>query len=157
MNGFISFMNTQYVHIRDNKEIPKKDKFNALAPYDHDFYTRIAEQLQEKNNSALAISALANFMLGANLHIALIQEKGLQSEGGQIEAYKKTVVSLVEKYGAYATSMKPIMVNYRTGFISKIKTDCNVKGSYYTIQDNYTGKEVAYCYFTKETVFYHQK
>lgn len=152
LNGFISFMNTQYVHIRDNKAIPKKDKLNALAPYDHDFYTRIAEQLQETKNPALAISALANFMLGANLHIALIQEKGLQSEGEQIEAYKKTVVSLAKKYGGYASSMKQVMVNYRTGFISKIETDCNIKGSYYTIKDNFTGKEVAYCYFTKDTV-----
>lgn len=155
LRGFISFHSTQYVHLRDDPKISKKQRMAALMNYDHDFYTKIVNELSpnisDKANHEIAISALANFLLGANLHLALTQERALQ-DPSESHAYHKTVISLASSYSEYAASMKDVMIDYRTGMITKVKNSCNALGNYYYFNDNFTGKEVERIYFNSKNI-----
>jgi len=79
VKGFVEFLNTEYDQLKaDDKKTPEQ-LLHELEPPDTAFYLEITSVFMygDKPDHAAASASLRNFMLGADLHIGLNQERAL--------------------------------------------------------------------------------
>jgi len=129
VKGFVNFLSTEYVELKKSQRKRPDALLQAMQPYDTAFFMDIVNifMFTEKPTADIAAASLANFMLGANLHIALNQERALvdpdyTDDPGQ-SPYAKTAANLARLYGDYAKEAAPGVVSARTKQITGIKTD----------------------------------
>ena len=144
LEGYVNFNHTQYRHLRDDPKVPKLDRMNALRPYDGQFYTEtvatfMINEIKDERDKALAIECLGSFLYGANLHLALNQERHLQ-DVNESQAFLETVRSLAKLYIQYAESMKSVMISYRTHFIGTIRSFSTISSFGEEFTDHFTKK-----------------
>lgn len=129
VQGFVQFLDTEYVELKKSRRKRPGQLLAALAPYDVAFFLEIVNvfMFAEKPTADIAAASLANFMLGANLHIALNQERALVDPDYQDDPrsspYARTAVNLARTYAAYARAVAPRLKELRLGQITGIKED----------------------------------
>lgn len=129
VKGFVSFLTNQYVALKADPKARREDLEQALASYDVAFFLDIVNvfMFEEKPNADRAAASLANFMLGANLHIALNQERALVDPHHvgepQKSPYAQSAANLARAYAAYARTEAPYVEKRRLAQISAVKVD----------------------------------
>ncbi|MBN9297531.1 MAG: hypothetical protein J0I41_10995 [Filimonas sp.] len=116
--GFILFLNNSYIPLRDDPRVTKKERFDALNPYDKVFFLEIVNvfMFTEAAELGLAMAALANFMTGACLHLGLNQERALQDTNNSDPSrspYAISVSNLAKTYADFALKTAPAIKNRR--------------------------------------------
>ncbi len=134
VEGFVSFLSNEYVELKKSKRTKPEALLRAMHPYDTAFFMDIVNVFMhgDKPTSDVATASLANFMLGANLHIALNQERALVDpdyrDNPAESPYAKTAANLAKLYAAYARAAAPNVVDLRvkqvTGIKNKHETHC---------------------------------
>lgn len=129
IQGFVSFLANEYVELKKSPRRDLDELLRALQPYDTAFFMDIVDvfMFADKPTTGIAAASLANFLLGANLHIALNQERALVDKrylddpGGS--PYAKTAGRLAKSYGDYATKALAGLVAARTAQVTGILRD----------------------------------
>lgn len=167
VKGFVSFLSTEYVELKQSPRRRPDALLKALHPYDTAFFLDIVNVFMygEKPTADIAAASLANFLLGANLHIALNQERALvdpdYADSPENSPYAKTAANLATLYGDYATEALQGVIDARvaqvTGVLDDYETHCSGGSSgrcttfwYYWFEDNnpkpkYKSKVYSYC------------
>lgn len=167
VKGFVSFLSTEYVELKRSPRRKPDALLNALHPYDTAFFLDIVNVFMygDKPTTDIAAASLANFLLGANLHIALNQERALvdpdYADNPSESPYAKTAANLAKLYGAYATEALEGVVKARVKQVTAVKEDheshCSGGSAgrcttfwYYWFEDNnpkpkYKSKVYSYC------------
>jgi len=154
LDGYISFLNTEYAALKANKKTKKQELIAELSVYDVKFYTEIVNvfMASEKTEPDFAAAALANFMSGACIHLNLNQERALQDpkyKKPNKSAYAETIKNLLNtSYIEYANTTAPVVKDLRMKQISTVqsKTDttCNSAGCFTSTHYYFTDSNVDY-------------
>lgn len=129
VKGFVDFLTNEYQALKADPKIQRSDLMHALAPYDVAFFMEIVNVFMyaEKPTVDIAAASLANFMLGANMHICLNQERALVDpnhvKDPENSAYAKTASNLAKSYADYARKVAPQIQTRRLAQVSKVKED----------------------------------
>lgn len=129
VKGFVSFLSTEYVALKQSPRKRPGALLNALQPYDTAFFLNIVNvfMFEEKPTADIASASLANFLLGANLHIALNQERALvdpdYADDPSESPYAKTAANLARQYADYAESAIEGVVKLRLAQVTGVKHD----------------------------------
>ena len=134
VRGFATFLANEYVELKKSARKRPGELLAALQPYDTAFFLDIVNRFMfaDKPTSDVATASLANFMIGANLHIALNQERALVDpaycDDPSRSPYALTASNLAKTYAAYARAAAPAVVKLRqaqvTGLKSSHETHC---------------------------------
>ena len=127
LQGVVSFLDNEYVALKNTPGTTKEQLMTALQPYDTAFFLDIVNIFMHTNteDQGLAAASLANFMTGACLHMALNQERALQDPNAPTpaeSAYAQTVINLADTYGQYARNTAPYVKNLRMAQISEVQS-----------------------------------
>lgn len=130
IQGFITFLDTEYKALKDTPSTSKKQLMAALTPYDTAFFLDIVNIFMFTNtdDEGIAAASLANFMIGASLHIGLNQERALIDPNASKpteSAYAKTVSNLALTYSKYAKNTAPYVKQLRLAQIGTVKNSSN--------------------------------
>ncbi len=129
VKGFASFLANEYVELKKSKRKRPGRLLQALAPYDVAFFLEVTNvfMFAEKPTADIAAASLANFMLGANLHIALNQERALvdpdYADDPGASPYARTAANLARSYADYARNAAPGVQAARLKQITAILED----------------------------------
>jgi hypothetical protein len=130
LNGVINFLNTEYLNLKKADPTDKQLLSSKMQPYDHDMYTQVITIFQDPQ---LAQKALANFMLAAGTHLAILQEEAMvdpdQFDPMQ-SGYAKTISMLADStlpksYATFATNTAKQVIATRMSEISAIQSYCS--------------------------------
>ncbi len=134
VKGFVSFLSTEYVALKQSPRKRPGALLAALHPYDTAFFLDIVNvfMFEDKPTADIATASLANFLLGANLHIALNQERALVDpdyvDDPSASPYATTAANLAKLYADYAEAAVEGVVSARlkqvTGVLVDHKTHC---------------------------------
>jgi hypothetical protein len=128
VQGFATFLANEYVELKKARRRRKDDLLRALQPYDTAFFLDIVGRFMfaDKPTSDIATASLANFMLGANLHIALNQERALEdpdySDDPSVSPFARTAANLATLYADYARKAAPKVKELRLNQVTDIKS-----------------------------------
>ncbi len=167
VKGFVIFLSTEYVELKRSPRRQPDALLNALHPYDTAFFLEIVNVFMygDKPTTDIAAASLANFLLGANLHIALNQERALvdpdYADNPSDSPYARTAANLAKLYGEYATEALEGVINARVKQVTAVKDDYDTHCSggaagscttfwYYWFEDNnpkpkFKSKVYSYC------------
>lgn len=129
VKGFVMFIDTEYVPLKNDPKRSRKELMDALAPYDTAFFMDIVNifMFTSSSDEKIASASLANFMLGANMHIALNQERALVDpqyvDDPANSAYAQTAARLAINYAEYARKTAPTIKKQRLKQITDVKSD----------------------------------
>jgi hypothetical protein len=140
IKGVVNFLNTRYliekaaaIETRDGKkfisEENKKFLYGLLNPYDVTFFTEVMNELmsfKDGNVYDQQAAVLANFMLGANVHLGMFQEFALvdwRYDDPTKSPSANVIRQLAKNYGKYAGEIAPYVKSVRLAQISEVKSD----------------------------------
>lgn len=127
VKGFVLFLVDEYAALKADGKKTREHLLDALSEYDKPFFLEIVNvfMYNEKPDLDVASASLANFMLGANLHIGLNQERALidpdHTKDPEESGYARTAANLASTYAEYARAAAPHVKTLRTDQISTIK------------------------------------
>ena len=127
VKGFVDFLTQEYKALKKDPKVQRKDLIRTLAPYDVAFFMDIVNVFMyaDKATSDIAAASLANFMLGANMHIGLNQERALVDpnhvKDPQNSGYAHTAANLAKAYSGYARKAAPQVEKRRLAQVSGVK------------------------------------
>lgn len=156
LDGVVNYLASEYSSLKSSGA-SKSTLESALEPYDVAFFLDIVDVFQHASskNDDLAAAALANFMTGASLHLALLQERALVDPNAttpSASAYAKTLEKLAKKYGEYATQTAPKILAIRLNQITEVVEtthnypSINTLEFKYSFTDNHTGQTWSWAY-----------
>ncbi|OMH39758.1 hypothetical protein [Motiliproteus sp. MSK22-1] len=131
VDGFVLFLNTEYMVKKNSGRASKDELMELLSPYAKDFYTDIINILKftEPDKVDVGISALLNFMTAACMQIALNQERALIDSKVRDPAksdYAKIVETLIDDYIPYARNSARELKERRLAKIGEVQRKCDV-------------------------------
>ena len=130
LDGVINFLNTEYLNLKKADPTDRQLLSSKIQPYDHDMYAHVITIFEDPQ---LAQQALANFMVAAGTHLAILQEEALvdpdQSDPTK-SGYAKTVSVLADStlpksYSTFATNTAKQVIATRMAQISAIQSYCS--------------------------------
>ena len=128
VQGFSAFLSNEYVELKKSRRKRPGDLLRALQAYDTAFFMDIINMFMfpDKPTSDIATASLANFMIAANLHIGLNQERALVdpyfSDDPSTSPYAATAANLAKLYAAYVRAAAPRVKALRLSQITPIKS-----------------------------------
>jgi hypothetical protein len=127
VKGFVAFLHDEYAALKADPKSTPDQILGALRDYDKPFFMEIVNVFMhdEKPDLDVASASLANFMLGANLHIGLNQERALfdpnHPDDHKESGYARTAANLAKTYATYARAAAPNVKKLRMDQISPIQ------------------------------------
>ncbi|MGB4847661.1 MAG: insecticidal delta-endotoxin Cry8Ea1 family protein [Saprospiraceae bacterium] len=126
MSGVINFMNTEYKNLKTSDPNDLKGLSSSLKPYDHDLYVNVISVFMSKQ---LAEKSIANFMMAANTHLAVIQEEALvdpdHPKNPLKSGFAQTIKDLVKEYSTHAKETAQKVIATRLTKISDLDSWCS--------------------------------
>jgi hypothetical protein len=105
VNGTQQYVRDTYTPLKNDPQRTAQQKFNAITPYVNDLYQNVVATLQQ---SLFAQPGFSVFLVGAGVHLALIQEQAFTDPDHQADPSKSPYAQAVSKnaqgYVSYATT-----------------------------------------------------
>ena len=149
INGLVQWIENQY-NPRKSAGAVKTELYNMLLPQVNDVAVHMVAVLQEKE---FASSALSVFIIGASIHLALLQELATVDPDvshADKSSYVATIQKYANEYREYVERVYCNIATARINFISPVSRKCFAAGgigglaashSYLEWKDSLTGKE----------------